>query len=247
MIRIDAVHKRFGQTPILRGVSFEVERGQTAVIIGASGGGKSTLLRCINALEYFDEGTIQIDDLTLRPGPDNGERQELHLQLRRRVGMVFQQFNLFPHFSVLQNVMSGPIYALGASPEMAEAKAKVLLERVGLKDKMDARPATLSGGQQQRVAIARALANEPAAILFDEPTSALDPRMTNEVLAVMTELSQAGQTMVVVSHAMGFARRTAHRVHVMVDGQVVESGHPDKIFGAPEHPRTRELLAEAAS
>ena len=247
MIRVENVHKRFGQTHILRGVSLEVARGTTAVIIGASGGGKSTLLRCLNALETFDDGAIHIDDLTLRPGPVNGDHHDLHLRLRRRVGMVFQQFNLFPHFSALENVMCGPIFGQGMPREKAAEKARVLMERVGLMDKMDARPATLSGGQQQRVAIARALANDPAAILFDEPTSALDPRMTAEVLSVMTELSQAGQTMIVVSHAMGFARRTAHQVHVMVGGLVVESGPPERVFDAPEHPSTRELLAEAAS
>jgi polar amino acid transport system ATP-binding protein len=247
MIHIEGVHKRFGQLPILRGVTLTVERGQTAVIIGASGGGKSTLLRCINALEKFDEGHIKVGDLTLRPGLSNGEDHNLHLQLRRRVGMVFQQFNLFPHYSALENVMAGPIHALGLSHDEAAARARALLERVGLKDKLDARPATLSGGQQQRVAIARALANEPAAILFDEPTSALDPRMTAEVLSVMTDLSRAGQTMIVVSHAMGFARRTAHVVHVMVDGQVIESGPPGKVFDSPQHASTRELLAEAES
>ena len=247
MIHIEGVHKRFGQSPILRGVTLTVERGQTAVIIGASGGGKSTLLRCINALEKFDQGHIKVGDLTLRPGLSNGEDHSLHLQLRRRVGMVFQQFNLFPHYSALENVMTGPIHALGLSHDEAAARARTLLDRVGLKDKLDARPATLSGGQQQRVAIARALANEPAAILFDEPTSALDPRMTAEVLSVMTDLSRAGQTMVVVSHAMGFARKTAHVVHVMVDGQVIESGPPGEVFDSPQHASTRELLAEAES
>jgi len=247
MIHIEGVHKRFGQVPILRGVTLTVERGQTAVIIGASGGGKSTLLRCINALEKFDQGHIKVGDLTLRPCLSDGDDHNLHLQLRRRVGMVFQQFNLFPHYSALENVMAGPIHALGLSHDEAAQRARTLLERVGLKDKLDARPATLSGGQQQRVAIARALANEPAAILFDEPTSALDPRMTAEVLSVMTDLSRAGQTMIVVSHAMGFARRTAHVVHVMVDGQVIESGPPGEVFDSPRHASTRELLAEAES
>ncbi|RIK68555.1 MAG: amino acid ABC transporter ATP-binding protein [Planctomycetota bacterium] len=246
MIRVDNLVKRFGIVDVLRGASLEVERGETAVIIGASGGGKSTLLRCINALESFDDGRIHVDDMTLEPRA-NGDARELHLRLRRRVGMVFQQFHLFPHLSVLENVMSGPIHALGKPRDEAEPMARSLLERVGLADKAHQRPATLSGGQQQRVAIARALANEPEVMLFDEPTSALDPRMTGEVLSVMADLSRSGQTMLVVSHAMGFVRRSAHRVHVMADGQVIESGLPAQIFEEPRDPRTRDLLEEAAS
>lgn len=243
MIRVDGLVKRFGSVEVLRGTSLEVQRGETAVVIGASGGGKSTLLRCMNALEPFDAGSIQIDDLTLR-GATNGDAPDL-LRLRRRVGMVFQQFHLFPHFSVLENVMSGPIHAMGLSRDEAEPRARTLLERVGLLDRVHERPGNLSGGQQQRVAIARALANEPDVILFDEPTSALDPRMTAEVLSVMADLARSGQTMLVVSHAMGFVRRSAHRVHVMVDGEVIESGTPDQIFESPREPRTRSLLAEA--
>lgn len=246
MIRVDNLVKRFGSVDVLRGASLEVERGETAVIIGASGGGKSTLLRCINALELFDDGRIHVDDMTLEPLA-NGDAHELHLRLRRRVGMVFQQFHLFPHLSVLENVMSGPIHAQGKSRDEVEPMARSLLDRVGLADKAHHRPATLSGGQQQRVAIARALANEPEVMLFDEPTSALDPRMTWEVLSVMADLSRSGQTMLVVSHAMGFVRRSAHRVHVMADGRVIESGPPAQIFDSPRDPRTRDLLEEAAS
>lgn len=244
MIVVENVHKSFGSLSVLRGATLEVQRGETAVIIGASGGGKSTLLRCINALETFDAGSVRVSDLAISPG-QNGASHEFHQQLRQRVGMVFQQFNLFPHLSVLENVMCGPLYGLGRAKEQAAIEARMLLHRVGLADKIDKRPATLSGGQQQRVAIARALANEPEVILFDEPTSALDPRMTTEVLAVMADLAQAGQTMLVVSHAMSFVRRSAHRIHVMADGQVIESGSPDQIFESPCDPRTRELLAEA--
>lgn len=245
MIRIEEVHKRYADAEVLRGVCLNVERGKATVLIGASGGGKSTLLRCINALEPFDRGTIHVDDLMLQPG-ENGERPNgVHAALRRRVGMVFQQFNLFPHMTALQNVMSGPLYALGLSHDEAADRAKKLLARVGLADKLDHKPAALSGGQQQRVAIARTLANEPQAILFDEPTSALDPRMTAEVLAVMADLASSGQTMLVVSHAMDFVKRSAHHVHVMADGRVVESGPPQQIFESPAHAQTREFLAEA--
>lgn len=244
MIRVNDIHKQFGGTAVLRGASLDVRPGETAVVIGASGGGKSTLLRCINGLESFDAGDIRVGKMTLSAGARADDDRGI-LMLRRSVGMVFQQFHLFPHFTVLENVMSGPVHALGLAREIAAARARTLLERVGLADKVNARPSTLSGGQQQRVAIARALANEPEVILFDEPTSALDPRMTAEVLAVMADLSRGGQTMLVVSHAMSFARRSAHRVHVMADGQVIESGAPDQIFGDPKDARTRELLSEA--
>lgn len=246
MIRVENVVKRFGPVDVLRGASMRVERGETAVIIGASGGGKSTLLRCINALESFDGGRIHVDDMTLESNA-NGEEHELHRRLRQRVGMVFQQFNLFPHFNVLENVMSGPMHSRGRAREEVEPMARALLERVGLAEKAHQRPGTLSGGQQQRVAIARALANEPEVMLFDEPTSALDPRMTGEVLSVMADLSRSGQTMIVVSHAMGFVRRSAHKVHVMADGRVIESGTPEEVFESPQEQRTRDLLDEAAS
>jgi ABC-type polar amino acid transport system ATPase subunit len=256
MIQVENLTKRFGTLQVLRGVSLSVERGEVAVIIGASGCGKSTLLRCINALETFDGGQVRVGDLILRPqdatraqSRNSFDRQQTGVehQLRRRVGMVFQQFNLFPHMSVLENVMSGPVYALGLDRAAAAERARSLLERVGLADKLNQRPTTLSGGQQQRVAIARALANQPEAMLFDEPTSALDPRMTHEVLAVMADLASSGQTMLVTSHAMGFVRRSAHQVHVMAAGQVIESGPPAEIFDHPQHPRTRELLAEATA
>ncbi len=256
MIQIENLTKRFGPLQVLRGVCLSVQRGEVAVIIGASGCGKSTLLRCINALETFDGGKIRVGDLTLQPndaaraqsrGSSDHQQSTVEHQLRRRVGMVFQQFNLFPHMSVLENVMSGPVYALGLDRAIAVDRARRLLDRVGLADRMNQRPTTLSGGQQQRVAIARALANEPEVMLFDEPTSALDPRMTQEVLAVMADLASSGQTMLVTSHAMGFVRRSAHQVHVMSAGQIIESGLPHQILDHAEQPETRELLAEAAA
>jgi ABC-type polar amino acid transport system ATPase subunit len=244
MVHLESVCKRFGSHEVLRNVSLHVRAGEVAVLIGHSGCGKTTLLRCINALETFDTGRITVGDLMLEPGRHRRGRTDREHRLRRRVGMVFQQFNLFPHLSVLENVISGPVYAFRVPRAEAEARALSLLERVGLRDKVHARPATLSGGQQQRVAIARALANNPQVMLFDEPTSALDPRMTAEVLSVMADLASSGQTMVVTSHAMSFVRRSAHSVHVMADGQVLESGPPEQIFTAATHPETRALLAE---
>ena len=244
MIRVEGLCKRYAETEVLRGVCLDVRRGEATVVIGASGGGKSTLLRCINALEPFDAGAVHVEDLTLAAGENNGRDNGVHCALRRRVGMVFQQFNLFPHFTALENVMSGPLYALGLARDEAVQRARKLLDRVGLADKLNHKPGALSGGQQQRVAIARALANEPQAILFDEPTSALDPRMTAEVLAVMADLASSGQTMLVVSHAMDFVRRSAHQVVVMADGRVVEAGPPSQIFDSPAHQQTRDFLLE---
>ena len=247
MIAIKSLTKRFDGREVLRGVSLEVRRGEVAVMIGGSGGGKSTLLRCINGLETFDDGQVSVEDLSLTPGPQGREQSETLRTLRCRVGMVFQQFNLFPHMSVLENVICGPVFVQGVSRDEAEPRARNLLDRVGLLDRIHQRPATLSGGQQQRVAIARTLANNPAAILFDEPTSALDPKMTAEVLAVMADLAADGQTMVVVSHAMGFVRKSAHTVHVLADGQIIESGPPQRIFDAPQQAATKDFLHDAMS
>jgi len=244
MISVRKLVKDYGGGRVLDGVSLSVQKGEVAAIIGPSGCGKSTLLRCLNGLERFQEGEIQVDDLHLRSGTGDGDSDVL-LALRRRLGMVFQQFNLFPHMSVLDNVCAGPCYSLGRPRSEAEEVARGLLTRVGLGDFTAARPEQLSGGQQQRVAIARALAMCPEAILFDEPTSALDPRMANEVLRVMADLARSGQTMVVVTHAMGFARRVAHTVHVMFDGQVIESGPPEQVFANPSDERVRSFLAEA--
>ena len=241
MITITNLVKRHGALTVLNGVSMTVTPGEVVAIIGPSGGGKSTLLRCINGLERFQSGEVQVGDLKLSNNPDG----ETLRRLRQRVGMVFQQFNLFPHMTVLDNVLAGPCIVLGKSRQAAEPEAVRLLERVGLRDKLRAKPEQLSGGQQQRVAIARALAVGPEAILFDEPTSALDPRMANEVLAVIGDLARAGQTMMVVTHAMGFARQVSHTVHIMADGRVAESGPPAQVFESPQSEATRQFLAQA--
>jgi ABC-type polar amino acid transport system ATPase subunit len=215
-----------------------------SVIVGPSGGGKSTFLRCLNGLETFEAGSIAVGDLEVS-GQMTPQARKRQLDLvRRRVGMVFQQFNLFPHRTVLGNVIEAPVHVLGRSRDEAMATARSLLERVGLGDKLDRWPDTLSGGQQQRVAIARALAMGPEVMLFDEPTSALDPRMAAEVESVITDLARSGQTMVVVTHSMRLARRAAHTVHVFEGGRVLESGEPGQIFEAPKEPATRQFLTE---
>ena len=247
MIEVRDLVKNHHALRVLDRVSLTVRRGEVAVIIGPSGGGKSTLLRCINGLETFQQGEVRVDEIVLRPNGSGAVRENSLRQLRRRVGMVFQQFHLFPHLRVLANVMSGPLWALGQPPDEAETTAQHLLDRVGLADKIDAWPEQLSGGQQQRVAIARALAMKPEAILFDEPTSALDPRMAGEVLRVIADLAGSGQTMIVVTHAMNFARRVAHTVHVMQGGRIAESGPPEQIFEAPQEKPTRDYIQGAFS
>ncbi len=244
MIEVRRLVKSHGSLRVLDGVSLSVRRGEVATVIGPSGGGKSTLLRCINGLEMFEEGEVQVGEVCLRSGTARNGMAGTLRELRCRVGMVFQQFNLFPHMSVLENVLSGPLYALNRPRNESESEARQLLERVGLAEKLNARPEQLSGGQQQRVAIARTLAMKPEAILFDEPTSALDPRMASEVLSVITDLAKSGQTMVVVTHAMGFARNVAHTVHVMHDGRVAESGPPEQVFESPHEEATRTFLAQ---
>jgi polar amino acid transport system ATP-binding protein len=247
MIEANGLVKRHGPIEVLRGVSLSVARGEVAAIIGPSGSGKSTFLRCLNGLESFEAGHISIDGLRWDCHCRAREWAKLHPQVCRRVGMVFQSFNLFPHRTALENVMEGPTYVLGMERALAEERARRLLARVGLLNRLEARPHQLSGGQQQRVAIARALAMEPQAILFDEPTSALDPRMTAEVLAVMTDLASDGLTMVVVTHAMHFAQRVAHVVHVFGEGRVIESGPPAQIFKDPREEATKNLLASVAA
>src|SRR5256714_10786464 len=242
MINVRNLIKNHGSLRVLDGVSLSVKRGEVAAVIGPSGGGKSTLLRCINGLEPFDAGEVRVDDLRLTSADTGTAASATLRQLRQRVGMVFQQFHLFAHLSVLDNVLSGPLWALGKSRAEAEPEARKLLDRVGLGDKLAARPDQLSGGQQQRVAIARALAVHPEAILFDEPTSALDPRMAAEALGVITDLAKNGQTMVVVTHAMGFARQVAQTVHVMHAGKIAESGPPEQVFGDPRQEVTRGVL-----
>ena len=245
MIEVCDLYKRHGALEVLRGVSLAVGPGEVAAIIGPSGGGKSTFLRCLNGLERFERGTIAIDGVSFDAATGAQARAKALREVRRRVGMVFQGFNLFPHRTVLQNVIEAPIYVLGLSPGQAEDRARRLLDRVGLLDRLHAMPRQLSGGQQQRVAIARALAMEPRAMLFDEPTSSLDPRMTAEVLSVMTDLASDGLTMVVVTHAMRFARQVAHTVHVFGEGRVIESGPPEQVFDDPRQEATRLLLSEA--
>jgi len=242
MIETRNLCKRHGPLEVLRGISLSVAEGEVAVIVGPSGGGKSTFLRCLNGLDTFHAGEVRVGPHQLAPGLDGRRQAALLQQVRRQVGMVFQQFNLFPHLSVLENVMEAPMRVLRLPFDDALERAKTLLDRVGLADKLQQRPDRLSGGQQQRVAIARALAMEPRAMLFDEPTSALDPRMTAEVLAVLADLARTGQTMVVVTHAMNFARRAAHQVHVFQDGLVLESGPPAQIFESPQQSGTAEFL-----
>jgi ABC-type polar amino acid transport system ATPase subunit len=245
MIDVRGLVKWHGTLRVLNGVSLSVRRGEVAVVIGPSGGGKSTLLRCINGLETFQEGEVRVDNLCLKAGAarrDNGSNLRA---LRQRVGMVFQQFHLFPHMDVLDNVLSGPVHAVGRHRREVEPEARQLLAKVGLADKLHARPEQLSGGQQQRVAIARALAVHPDVILFDEPTSALDPRMAADVFKVVADLAQSGQTMVVVTHALAFARQVAHTVHVMHGGGIAESGPPAQVFDNPQLEVTREFLLQA--
>jgi polar amino acid transport system ATP-binding protein len=245
MIAIDGLVKSHAGLKVLNGVTMSVRTGEVAAIIGPSGGGKSTLLRCINGLEPFQAGEIRVEGHTLSAGTAASRSARALQRLRQTVGMVFQQFNLFPHLNVLENVMLAPRLVQGKPRDTAEVEARTLLARVGLGDKLHSWPAQLSGGQQQRVAIARALAVMPRVILFDEPTSALDPRMSAEVLAVITDLAREGQTMMVVTHAMGFARQAAHTVHVMHEGRIAESGSPASIFGAPTTEVTRRFLMEA--
>ena len=244
MIELTNIVKRYQQHEVLRGVSLTVADGEVCVLLGPSGGGKSTLLRTINGLESFDSGSIRVSDIVLN-ATSGTARDEALLQIRKRVGMVFQQFNLFPHRSVLENVTEAPIYVLKQSREAAVQNARRILARVGMADKENARPGSLSGGQQQRVAIARTLAMNPEAILFDEPTSALDPRTTAEIISVMTDLASSGQRMIVVTHAMSFARNVADQVHILHAGRIAESGPPEQIFEDPREAITREFLSEA--
>ncbi|MDB0567580.1 amino acid ABC transporter ATP-binding protein [Ralstonia solanacearum] len=236
MIEIRDLQKHFGAHHVLRGVNLHVDKGEVVCLIGPSGSGKSTVLRCINGLESYDGGEIRaFGERVDRDG------KAIHT-LRSRMGMVFQRFNLFPHRSVLENVMEGPVYVKGERPGAARAKAMTLLEKVGLAAKAQAYPSQLSGGQQQRVAIARALAMEPEAMLFDEPTSALDPELVGDVLEVMRALAREGMTMIVVTHEMGFAREVADRVCFLHSGTIVEEGPAAQVLGAPRQPRTQDFL-----
>ncbi|OHO34311.1 MULTISPECIES: glutamate ABC transporter ATP-binding protein GluA [unclassified Corynebacterium] len=238
MIRMVGVEKYFDDFHALQNINLEVPRGQVVVVLGPSGSGKSTLCRTINRLETIEEGTIEIDGRTLP-----AEGKEL-AHLRSDVGMVFQQFNLFPHLTILDNVTLGPIKVRKVKKTDATARARELLDRVGIGNQAEKYPAQLSGGQQQRVAIARALAMEPKVMLFDEPTSALDPEMVGEVLDVMAELAESGMTMVVVTHEMGFARKVADRILFMADGEIVEDTDPESFFTNPQSSRARDFLGK---
>jgi polar amino acid transport system ATP-binding protein len=240
------VHTRRGERAVLRGVDLTVQRGEVVALVGPSGGGKTTLLRALNYLTPFDAGAVDIAGHALRPGLSERRDAALLRAVRTRVGMVFQQFNLFPHLTALANITEAPVQVLGLAPAAARERAERLLARVGLHDYAEAYPQALSGGQQQRVAIARALAMEPAVLLLDEPTSALDPQLAGEVLAVIADLAAGGQTMVLVTHQIAFVRRIAHRVHVLADGAIIESGTPAEVLDQPRHPATRALLGMSA-
>jgi ABC-type polar amino acid transport system ATPase subunit len=231
-----------GTTEILHGIELDVRRGEVVAIVGPSGGGKTTLLRGLNYLTPFSAGEVEIAGHTLRPGMSERVDAAALRAVRTRVGMVFQSFNLFPHLTALENVMEAPRRVLGIARDDAEARARTLLARVGLADVAGTHPGRLSGGQQQRVAIARALAMDPVVMLFDEPTSSLDPRLVGEVLTVIGDLAAAGQTMIVVTHEIAFARRVAHRVVVLAGGRIVESGAPADVLERPNAPETRTLL-----
>ena len=235
-VRVNNLHKSFGRLEVLRGIDLEVREGEVVCLIGPSGSGKSTFLRCLNFLETPTSGEVEADGHILTDG-----KADLN-KIRENIGMVFQQFNLFPHLNVLDNITMAPLDRKKLDKAAAEQKARALLERVGLADKASVYPAQLSGGQQQRVAIARALAMDPDIMLFDEPTSALDPEMVGEVLAVMRQLADGGMTMVVVTHEMGFAREVADRVIFMDEGVIVEQGDPADIFANPREKRTIDFL-----
>jgi polar amino acid transport system ATP-binding protein len=235
-VRIDALHKSFDDLAVLKGIDLVVQKHEVVCLIGASGSGKSTLLRCIDLLEPIDAGRISIDGIDITA---SGTDQDA---VRRRIGIVFQSFNLFPHMTVLQNVALAPVKVLKQSRDQAEERSRELLERFGLADKADEYPDRLSGGQQQRVAIVRALAMDPDVLLLDEITSALDPELVAEVLDVIRELAAQGMTMVIATHEMAFARDVAHRVCFLYDGRILEEGPPDRIFSEPTNERTRRFL-----
>lgn len=238
MIKVKNLHKRFNDLMVLNGIDEHISQGEVVVIIGPSGSGKSTFLRCLNLLEDVTEGEIYVDDEQI-----NAPKVDIN-RVRQKMGMVFQQFNLFPHLSIMDNITLAPVLLKKMTKEEAVQKGKELLERVNLAEKADAYPAQLSGGQKQRVAIARALAMNPEIMLFDEPTSALDPEMVGEVLDVMKDLARSGMTMVIVTHEMGFAREVASRVLFIDQGVVMESGTPEEVFNNPQNERTKLFLSK---
>ena len=248
MVEVRSVHKSFGTLEVLRGIDLSVRAGEVTVVLGPSGSGKSTLLRTINHLEKVDQGWISVDGTLIGYRRDGNKLYELRerevLRQRTRIGFVFQNFNLFPHLTVLENIIEAPVAALRRPRKEAVAAAEKLLARVGLADKSGAYPKQLSGGQQQRVAIARALALEPKLLLFDEPTSALDPELVGEVLDVIKDLAHQGTTMIVVTHEIGFAREVADTVVFMDEGRIVEQGPPAEVLDSPRHARTRAFLSK---
>ncbi|MGH3440192.1 MAG: amino acid ABC transporter ATP-binding protein [Sciscionella sp.] len=247
LVKAEGVHKRFGRLEVLKGISLEVDPGEVMCVIGPSGSGKSTFLRCINHLEKIDAGRLWVDGKLVGYSERDNKLYELRdnevAANREHIGMVFQQFNLFPHMTALGNVTEAPVQVAGMSRSAAKERGLALLEQVGLADKASTYPRQLSGGQQQRVAIARALAMEPKLMLFDEPTSALDPELVGDVLAVMRQLAESGMTMVVVTHEMGFAREVGDSLVFMDGGVVVESGSPKDVIANPQHDRTKSFLA----
>src|SRR5579863_8263362 len=248
MVRSEGVHKRFGTNEVLKGITLTVNRGEVMCLLGPSGSGKSTFLRCINHLEQINSGRLSVDCELVGYREAKGKLYELHerevAQKRQEIGMVFQQFNLFPHMTALQNVTLAQTQVLKRSRSEADSRARELLDRVGLSDKCDQHPVALSGGQQQRVAIARALAIDPKLMLFDEPTSALDPELVGEVLDVMRDLAKSGMTMVVVTHEMGFAREAGDTLVFMDEGVIVETGRPRDVLIDPQQERTRAFLSK---
>ncbi|QAT41105.1 amino acid ABC transporter ATP-binding protein [Clostridium sp. JN-9] len=238
MIEVSNLNKSFGKNHILKGIDMEIQKGQVIVIIGPSGSGKSTFLRCLNLLETPDSGSVTFEGTKI-----TDKKNDIN-KLREKMGMVFQQFNLFPHKTVLENITIAPINVKKMSSDEAKSIAFKLLKKIGLEEKADSFPAQLSGGQKQRIAIARALAMEPDVMLFDEPTSALDPEMVGEVLNVMKELASEGMTMVVVTHEMGFAKEVGDRVLFMDDGKIIEEGTPEELFNNPKNSRTRDFLSK---
>ena len=247
IVRMESISKSFGSVRVLDDVTLDVARGEIVVVIGASGSGKTTLLRCLIGLTEFDSGLLEIDGHVVvdRRNGSGGRPARIAEEVRRKkLGMVFQQFNLFPHMTALENVIEAPVHVRRVPKEVAIGEGERLLQRVGLFDRKDYYPSHLSGGQQQRVAIARALAMKPELILFDEVTSALDPELTGEVLNVMIDLANQGQSMIVVTHEMGFAREVAHRVVFIDEGKVLEQGPPARVLGSPDHPRTRQFLSK---
>lgn len=248
IVKINALKKSYGQLEVLRSVNLDVNAGEVIVIIGPSGSGKSTLLRTMNHLETPSGGTIIVNNTLVNDDNLNGKMLERHLcKVRTNLGMVFQHFNLFPHMTILENIIEGPTIVLKQARQEATRRAIKLLESVGLADKQNAYPDMLSGGQKQRVAIVRALAMNPAVMLFDEPTSALDPELVGEVLAVIEQLARDGMTMLIVTHEMSFAQKVADRVIFMDGGYIVEDGTPEQLFGNPQHQRTQQFLASIHS